>query len=30
MERAADAAFEAGHTQVFHDLDSFLADLDAD
>jgi hypothetical protein len=30
MEREADAAFAVGETKVFPDLDSFIADLDAD
>jgi antitoxin MazE len=30
MEHAAEAAFAAGDTKVFHDLDSFISDLDAD
>jgi antitoxin MazE len=30
MEHEAEAAFAAGDTKVFHDLDSFIADLDAD
>jgi antitoxin MazE len=30
MEQEAEAAFAAGDTKVFGDLDSFIADLDAD
>lgn len=30
MEHEAEAAFAVGDTKVFHDLDSFVADLDAD
>ena len=30
MEHEVEAAFAAGDTEVFHDLDSFIADLDSD
>jgi antitoxin MazE len=30
MEHEAEAAFAAGDTKVFHDLDSFIVDLDAE